>query len=238
MSTISAQIKDLAVGSIGKWPQMLVTGADVTIEQAKDIILRTDRFLVSPSRYSGGNNHKFNQLYREQSGLSSLSGDDGIPVDHERLAELHKVLGVVATEYVTNDWASCSFIGGPHGWCSPQGKISFADNIGKYPSLEEVYEDWCAIATAFPYLDLHVTLMDGESCESDTSPVINFRVINGTVRPEAPNIEVHGDVPDRELTTEMIEAVVNGRNEIGLPLEWYDDFATTVSVSLYMFTHK
>lgn len=56
-----------------KWPQMIVTGQSVTVDQAKNIILRTDSFLTDPYKWSGGNNHKFNTKYREMAGLRLMT---------------------------------------------------------------------------------------------------------------------------------------------------------------------
>ena len=53
-------IEKCAVGCLPKWSQMIVTGKNVTVEQAKDIIFRTDYFLTDPSKYSAGNDDQFN----------------------------------------------------------------------------------------------------------------------------------------------------------------------------------
>ncbi len=37
--------------NLPKWPQMLVTGDSLTIEQAKEIIRRTDRFFEWKQKY-------------------------------------------------------------------------------------------------------------------------------------------------------------------------------------------
>jgi hypothetical protein len=56
-------ISVLSSGSLPKWPQMIVTGKPVTVENAKDIIFRTDSFLTSSDEFSGGNNKEFNDWY-------------------------------------------------------------------------------------------------------------------------------------------------------------------------------
>lgn len=45
-----------------KWRQMIVTGTPVTVDQAKEIIRRTDRFIY---RGDGGNNHEYNKIVCE-----------------------------------------------------------------------------------------------------------------------------------------------------------------------------
>lgn len=233
-------ITELAQGSLPKWPQMLVTGRPVTVEQAQEIIFLTDDFLTDASEHSGGNCLEFNKYYRELAGLNQLQVERQYPeghtfrdVDWERMYQLRNSLGIIHTEYVRNDWASCSFIGGPHGWCRPDGTISFSDNVGKWPSIEEILDDWTGLARAFPFLDLHVTLMSGESCDDDSEPVINIRVLNGEARPESPDSSVHAglSVPSTQSQLEAFIARMKSGStvtEIGLPDSWYEIFANRV----------
>lgn len=202
-----------------KWPQMIVTGKSVTVEQAKDIILRTDEFFTSTYEFAGGNNHDFNAAYRKKAGLIE-SAD--FPY-----AKLHKTLGIVRTSYVFNSWGSCNYIGGPHGWCHPDGTIGFYDNIGKWPSLEDVQRDWKLLAEAFPYIDLHVTLMSGEACE-DRYPLINLRVVSGKVHINPADLTVHGGT----FTPSRNWVINNKGRELGVPMHWYDEFAETVRKAL------
>ena len=96
-------------------------------------------------------------------------------------AKWREAWGVVPTNYVHNDWISCAFVGGPHGWCHPDGTIGFCNNIGKWPSIEEVYSDWKQLAEIFPYIEVEATLMNGEECEDGTKPVVSFLIRNGKV---------------------------------------------------------
>lgn len=60
-----------------KWPQMIVTGASVTGEQAKEIIIRTDPFFSDIAPYAGGNDQEFTIRYQQQSGvLAAVSCSD------------------------------------------------------------------------------------------------------------------------------------------------------------------
>lgn len=231
---------DLQNISLPKWPQMLVSGKPVTPEQAKAIILRTDHFLTDPCPYAGGNSHEFNEAYRKQAGLTQLQtlvkrsdGSTYTSVCWDTHSQLKDKLGVLRTTYVSNSWASCSFIGGPHGWCSPEGKIFYSDNVGKWPSVDEVLKDWQTIATAFPYLDLNVTLMGGESCESDVVPLVNIRVVNGQATLGPGDDSVHGGRPAADSFLEHFESLMRGEvSELGLPYKWYDDYAHEVRAAI------
>ena len=237
--------QELRNRNLPKWPQMLVTGKSVTPEQAKEIIFRTDNFLMDPSEYSGGNNREFNARYRKRAKLDTLlvkcttaEGRHYSLPDYEKEDVLHNTLGAVATVYVNNDWASCCFAGGPHGWCSPSGDIYFDDNIGKWPTIAEVESDWCVLAHEFPFLDLHVTLMNGESCE-DTVPIINLRVVNGNVTLDEGDVSVHKDHNARINNTAglgddfwLADGNYNEYRELGLPSAWYNEFADRVRVAI------
>jgi hypothetical protein len=201
-----------------KWSQMLVSGKQVTVEQAKEIIFRTDLFLTDTFKYAGGNEREFNKNYREKSKLVTIA-------DNRALAlQLRQNAKIIYTNFVTNDWASSAFINGPHGWCSPTGEIKFVDNVGKWPTVTELYNDWKLLAEAFPYLDLTVTVIHGEMYFVDAGPVVNIRVLNGMVTLEKPDLTVH--------PTEVIDAIESGfsfPNELGLPDSWYNEFAKKVA---------
>lgn len=221
--------------NLPKWPQMCVSGVSVSEEQAKEIILRTDMFLTDPSEYSGGNARQFNAMYRLAAGLEKLTThrEDG-SVNFRRLWDLRHLvrekLGVIDAQYVHNNWASSAFIGGPHGWCAPDGTIAYSDNVGKWPSENAVYEDWVDIAEAFPFLQLKATLYSGESGEDNTVPVITFIVSNGNVTASTdPAIAVPRPANGSDVIASFLSRI-NGdtSSELGLPITWYDDYAKIV----------
>ena len=207
-----------------RWSQMLVWGQSVEPSQAKDIILRTDQFLTTLSPYGGGNNRAWKGWARGVLGYD-LIPDDSYALQSEVEKEVHRILGVVTTTYVTNRWASSSYIHGPHGWCHPDGAIWYSDNVGKEPSALEVWEDWMKLAEAFPYLDLTVTLMSGEYCEDDIYPVFSLRVRQGAVslleKPELPPEDY--PMPRRNAESPWTTHLSRS-SEQGLPNEWIYDF--------------
>ena len=104
----------------------------------------------------------------------------------------------IETEYVWNNWVSSCFIGGPHGWCHPDGTIGYSTNVGKWPEVSDVYDDWTKLAEAFPFLEVEATLMSGEDCEIFTEPVVSMLIRNGTVElidPKERNIHKEFDRP-------------------------------------------
>ncbi len=224
--------QDLLSLTLPKWPQMLVWGAPVSEAQAKDIILRTDTFLSDLSEYAGGNNHRWNAWARNELGIREAvsrmqrqqDGEATVdwPLQHAVQERFQQLLGHVPTGYVHNNWASCSFIFGPHGWVHPTGAVSFVDNVGKWPSVSEVLDDWKALAKAFSYLDLHATLMSGESCEEDVEPVVTIRVVNGEASLLAPLMP---DQPvQRRSTSDGFAGFLTPGREQGLPDAWIREF--------------
>lgn len=187
-----------------KWPMMYTTGVPVMIHQAEEIIRRTD---YSLNEWFGGNDYFWRKEVQTKLGQpielsyeeeKEMSGALKATIYTQKLNEMQvwrEKWNSIRTDYVTNSWVSCSYIYGPHGWCHPDGQIGFVDNIGKWPSVEAVVEDWKVLCDAFPFLDVAVTLYDGEFCEDSIKPVISIVVKNGTVECVAPIPDIHAKHP-------------------------------------------
>jgi len=221
---------DMRYMGLPKWPQMIVRGQPVTLDQAKEIIRRTDRSFTS---HLSGNDHKTVRNIAQRLGLpaSMYSAYDGQAVDKAaerdwRAGEAFRELwGTINTEYVHNNWVSSSFIYGPHGWCHPDGTISYDHNVGKRPDIDAIIKDWDALATAFPFLDVTITVMNGESCEDGTRPVVTLKVKDGNVTVCPPEPAPDPVMTPQEQTALMMEVLSNnvGR-ECGIPMEWIDEW--------------
>ncbi len=192
-----------------KWPQMYTTGKPVSEDQAIEIIRRTDYFF----RSMGGNDEEFTNKIRTSVGMPILDYRAG----HEKaFHEACKTQDAwrqkwecLWTSYVDNDWITCSYIYGPHGWMHPDGSVGFEDNVGKWPEAEEVLTDWKKIAKIWDFLDVGVTLMSGEHCEDGTRPVVSICVKDGgaclvdpakeDVHEDHPKLTLRGEVYDENL---------------------------------------
>ena len=191
--------EELLHRSLPKWPQMIVTGKTLDEEQALEIIRRTDRFFACPI----GNNHDFVEEAKKIVRYPDGGYDDVI--------KWEKRWGYIPLGYVENDWISSAFIYGANGWCHPDGTIGFALNIGKWPEVWEVLEDWKRLAQAFPFLEVEATLMSNEHhCPSE--PVVSFLVRNGTVELVDPKLRnIHTEAfrimpSDTATTMNMMKA--------------------------------
>lgn len=183
---------ELMQRNLPKWPQMLVTGTTLPVEQALEIIRRTDSFFI----WGGGNDHAFNdqaKAFVRQPEAPFRSSPEWKNRSEEEWSEAFRKFfneeipawkgkwGFINTQYVINSWISCAYIGGPHGWCHPDGTIGYSNNVGKWPSVKEVFEEWKMLAEAFPFIEVEATLMDREYCEEDPQPVVSFLIRNGAV---------------------------------------------------------
>lgn len=216
-----------------KWPALAVVGSPVTREQAMEIIIRTD------SLYFSSNDHAFN------SELNSLLFDIEVPSNsYDSVSDsIAAKLGIkregnwaqideykqpfldalkpLYLNYLQNNWIASSWIGGPHGWCNWNGDIGCRNyNIGKWPSIEDVYNEWKAIAKAFPFLDLKCQLMSHEAGPEDgiDKPVIEFRISDGLVRMVKPSAPI---APTAFGSADMIARFSNPFAERGCTIEMF-----------------
>ncbi len=226
-------VDGFSVPGLPKWPQMIVRGTPVTVEQAKEIIRRTDRSFTSTL---SGNDHATNRVIAKKIGMPAgtfYDPRDRAPnYDWDAVETFRTAWGAIYTEYVTNDWIACSFIGGPHGWCHPDGTVFFSDNVGKYPGVEDVARDWAAILSEFPFLDLTATLMSGESCEDGAEPVCTITVRDGRVVAGPPQNDFQR--PARREAAEYVRhlsADPVGR-ECAVPMAWIDEWAAQYRAKL------
>lgn len=204
---MTSQEKELLQkASLPKWPMLKIAGDSVTPEQAQDIILRTDGFFTELDGYS--NHREFAADYRRLAfgGLFDhlLSNDqerDWKEI-YQTQATLRAHLKCVITHYIHNTWADSSYVGGPYGWCHPDGTIAYSHNVGKWPSAEEIYEDLEAIAQAWPFLKMQATLYSGDMSDENVQPVISFQVEAGKV-----TVVPGGLVTESEVETPDIMAV-------------------------------
>lgn len=157
-----------------KWPAMTVHGVHITREQAGEVLIRTNRW----DQHT--NDRRWNEQVWKMAGVpladSYLSNFDEIRRVEERLR-------VLPLQYLRNERIASSWLGGPHGWCDWDGTIfSNQYNIGKWPQVNEVRDEWAVIAKTFPFLNLVCTLWSEEAGVPNNKPLVCFRVVKGRVR--------------------------------------------------------
>jgi hypothetical protein len=192
-----------------KWPAIVVVGKPVTKAQAAEILIRTDTLNFST------NDREFRQQL--ESYFYDVKFEDpyedvydavvrklGLEKENfrekwEYVDKIEREVGQIPLEYLTNSQIVSAYIGGPHGWCNWEGMIGCkGHNIGKWPNVETVYDEWKRIAKEFPFLELRCQLMGheaGYSEDGEDHPVVEYVVKGGKVRmvePKAPLATTHG----------------------------------------------
>lgn len=197
-----------------KWPGMVVTGDRVTPDRAMEIIVRTDSLNFCL------NDHAFERHLNEALGVGKHSRHSDT-WDWDKLEEVRASLGCLdGLEYLRNSRIGSSWIGGPHGWCDWDGTIGCNNyNIGKWPTCEDVFGEWEAIARAFPFLCLRCQLFDGETCEEGIRPVVEYSVGGGTVDAIEPT-DTLTPVPN-DTAAEVRELLFNPHRERGCAIEQF-----------------
>lgn len=173
-----------------KWPCLLVVGKPVSTDAAKEIIIRTDGLFFSTNDRTFERHANF-LIYGVEAESYNLTTELLKKLNTSNYSKVYDYenkqrakYGTIDLTYLNNRRIVSSYIGGPHGWCDWDGNIGCNTyNIGKWPSIKEVRDDWAAIAKTFPFLDLRSQLLDKEQCEQPQgNPVVEFVVKNGKVR--------------------------------------------------------
>ena len=164
-----------------KWPGLLVVGEPVTPEQAAEIIVRTCRWPMNC------NYEETNELF------------NGLIGPQKEWKKSFLRINPIILNYIHNERITTSYIGGPKGWIDWSGKI-FANsyNIGKWPSLSEVTDDWVRIAQEFPFLNLKCQVIDCEISEDNPIPTAEWTIYNGKAELHSPK-EIICEVSQEEI---------------------------------------
>lgn len=161
--------------NLPKWPECRVEGKRVTQDQAAAIIIRTQNFHLFT------NDKEFENKLVNVLGVKSTKYGGIEWQDSEFLSNKYKCLEL---EYLQNHRICSAYIGGPHGWMNWDGEIyQVGVNIGKWPSVEDVYNEWKLIAEAFPFLELKCQLFNEEGSEESENKkvLIQFNIKDGGV---------------------------------------------------------
>lgn len=200
--------------ALPKWPEMRVSGTRVSAEQAQEIIIRTDSFFD----WGSCNDKEWCKALGEVMGVEWAD----YHLDWEGLKKASERVGHLRLNYLSNDQIASSYIGGPHGWCGWLGEIKSAGhNIGKWPSVKVVHEDWAAIAAEFPFLDLRCQLFTKEGGEEGPDVVVVEYVVRGG---EAKILREPGatlPAGTRSLDSELVQLFSNPFRERGCSLEMF-----------------
>lgn len=171
-----------------KWSALTVVGERITEEQAMEVLVRTHRsqFFTNDKQWLA---QVLKALGVHYSAVGKYPG-----YSYEALAAVLNELGVLDLRYLSNDRVMSAWIGGPRGWCDWTGAVGCGTyNIGKWPSIDAVHQEWTRIAEAFPFLELTTQLWNGAVMDLEQGsiePVIEFQVHRGTVEMRLPTTPI------------------------------------------------
>lgn len=232
--------------ALPRWPQLIITGKSVTIEQAKEIIFRTDPFVTCSDGCMGGNDRKFNEAYIKAAGFDKLEntlidkdGNERKIFDYPKYEAFLDKVEFIDLQYVYNRFASSAFIYGPAGFCHPDGRIHFTHNVGKSPNVEDVFDDFVKLAKAFPFLDMKAALYSDEECvgfDEGKKFIVGFIIKNGSVEITLENLNLEKNITFMSEDEEdaIFNKIMSGdySAERGLPKEWYSDFSQRIQIAI------
>jgi hypothetical protein len=199
---MTSETELLLTRGLPKWPGLLVVGEPVTLEQAEEIIIRT-----ASLHFSSNDKAFLRDLYKAAD--IELEADYPWP-EWKSMQAAESKYKVLPLDYLHNSQIVSSYIGGPHGWCDWEGHIGCNNyNIGKWPSVENVFNEWSLIAAAFSFLKLKSQLFNGETSENENGelqPVVQFNINEGVVELVTPEAVGAAVAPDFEAFTRKLFA--------------------------------
>jgi hypothetical protein len=210
-----------------KWPHMVVAGRAVTKEQAAEIIIRTTSLWFSSNSTSV--EKELYKIIDKTFGFEYNPKTDGTIFDQafnrkSQQSDFLKHFNKLDLCYLQNHRVLSCWVGGPHGYLNWDGTVGCNNyNIGKWPSVTEIYNEWELIAETFPYLDLQCQLMSGESCEEDTTPVIEYIIKEGKVEVKIPTEKLVSNVHYVDPTDIMIQNMYSSTRELGCTFKQFED---------------
>jgi hypothetical protein len=222
-----------------KWPLAFITGESVTPQQAKEINFRTDtnfgyiNTLCPPKLVSKfGWQPIIDAVNNECTHGKSYTGLDG----WKMASHWRKKMGIITSEYLRNEFLRSNYVGGPSGWCHPDGSIYYQQNVGKWPSVQDIVDDWKVLQEHFPFLDLVCTLFSGEDCEDDKVPLVTIIVKNNTVTVIKADMSLHSRplLNYESISDTWIQSIfqTDSSSATEWPDEWLEEFSVTSKAAM------
>lgn len=204
--------EDLFEQCLPKWAACVVKGQQVTLDQAKEILIRTDSWRL----YS--NDREWEESVAAAAGYPRLEDTEDFSKYGKLLDDWESSHGIIRLEYLCN--SQIITLGAPNsrGWCHWDGTIyKNGANIGKWPEVENVYNDWVRIAGAFPFLKLKCQVFDSECGNFGIQPVVEFVINSGKVEVREPTEAFI--VEEENISLLLTSILFNQTRERGCSLE-------------------
>lgn len=183
---------------IGKWTKMYLVGKQVTQEQAKDIISRTDKFITGVSLFPY--NTKRHEWINSVLGYTNIIShwdasnefnDDPITWEHEDVIDkskerVYESLGLIELDFFQSNYYADNITSTQSNWIHLDGNIFYEGPVsGCNVTIYDLYVNLEKLAKAFPYLELNIDVEeDIEEDDENSFPMhcfVTFIVRNGNV---------------------------------------------------------
>lgn len=208
-----------------KWPELLVTGKRITLEQADKVIVRTawlHGLGCNDDRWTKTVFDAFKVKRTAPEPIRRTYWTHRWPrtnVDFNEWDRVAEELGVLDLNYLTNDQITSTSTDGPHGWVHWDGTIGTGRGclLGKWPEVGEVHEEWSRIAQAFPFLDLTAQLVTNRYSREDgmVEPLVTWTVANGAVEMHSEPGPLIRPLAEDLPTDEAVARMMKPRAECG-----------------------
>lgn len=138
---------------MGKWPYLLVTGKDVTPEQAAEVIVATTHWTLKL--------RPEDEWSREVAARMGVGWDSYRMLDRDGLDRFYEGTGVEYIEYLANRSVHLDDEEADSSWIGWDGSVGTSGMTlaAKWPSHTEIHYEWGILARRFPFLDLTAQLI-------------------------------------------------------------------------------
>lgn len=226
---------------LDRWNAVYITGRSVSHSTAREILMRTDGNIRS-MRLST-NAHEFKTHVSNAFGWSVVQAWDDAwhRLNDDERDQFRTIVGVntpwsidelfaervgtIQLSTMETDLLCSCYVGGPTSWITPNGTIFMMNkNLGKWPDVKAIAEDWATLAENFQELDLVCTVMDNEWCSDERlSPVVQYVVKDGTVIVQPPVMELHDPVYNFDLYGDMRYNTAYDDSAMYISTKWPSD---------------
>ena len=155
LTTTREWIKDI---ELPKWPAIIIRGPSVPKEVAARICVQTSHIPYA-TRDDDDEKHIVDTI-RVAFGMTAEYDIK----DTDRLAKDFGVMTDALAYFSTNCYDNRHSLS-ESSWITWDGRISFDSNVGKWPTSDDLFQEWVMIATRFPELKLTADVYPCESCQ-------------------------------------------------------------------------
>lgn|SRR5574337_1777112 len=85
-------------------------------------------------------------------------------------------------------------------WCHPDGRIGHLDSVKTNTTFQKMCDEFHAVATQFPFLELAITFMDNVA-GSYNKPIVSYKMMAGKIKRDNTGLAHFGHPPPKRSPT-------------------------------------